>query len=109
MQQQMDDLDELSGDSDVDNTGYARRGIVVWPTFHHLPLGQEKTFYVYVHKDLGDFEGAQAIADADNEALAILNEYRIDELPVVDDDGRPVGVIDVQDLLGIKTVTDGED
>ncbi len=39
-----------------------------------------------------------------SEALAILNEYRIDELPVVDDDGRPVGVIDVQDLLGIKTV-----
>ena len=44
-----------------------------------------------------------------SEALAILNKYRIDELPVVDDDGRPVGVIDVQDLLGIKTVSDGED
>ena len=41
-----------------------------------------------------------------SEALAILNEYRIDELPVVDDNGRPVGVIDVQDLLGIKTVSD---
>lgn len=41
-----------------------------------------------------------------SEALAILNEYRIDELPVVDDGGRPVGVIDVQDLLGIKTVND---
>jgi len=44
-----------------------------------------------------------------SEALAVLNKYRIDELPVVDDDGRPVGVIDVQDLLGIKTVSDGED
>ena len=41
-----------------------------------------------------------------SEALAILNEYRIDELPVVDDDEHPVGVIDVQDLLGIKTVND---
>lgn len=41
-----------------------------------------------------------------SEALAILNEYRIDELPVVDDDGHPVGVIDVQDLLGMKTVSD---
>lgn len=41
-----------------------------------------------------------------SEALAILNEYRIDELPVVDDDEHPVGVIDVQDLLGIKTVDD---
>jgi len=42
-----------------------------------------------------------------SEALAILNEYRIDELPVLDAEDRPVGIIDVQDLLGIKTVTDG--
>lgn len=39
-----------------------------------------------------------------SKAIAVLNEYRIDELPVVDGDDRPVGVIDVQDLLGIKTV-----
>jgi len=44
-----------------------------------------------------------------SEAVAILNEYRIDELPVVDAEGRPVGVIDVQDLLGIKTVAAGRD
>ncbi len=41
------------------------------------------------------------------EALGILNANRIDELPVVDDTGRPVGIIDVQDLLGIKTVSNG--
>lgn len=39
-----------------------------------------------------------------SKALSILNEYRIDELPVLDDEDRPVGIIDVQDLLGIKTV-----
>jgi len=42
-------------------------------------------------------------------ALAILNKHRIDELPVVDAAERPVGIIDVQDLLGIKTVNDGRD
>ncbi len=41
-----------------------------------------------------------------SEAEAILNEFRIDELPVVDSDGKPVGVIDVQDLLGLKTLSD---
>ena len=45
--------------------------------------------------------------DLASEALAILNEYRIDELPVLDDAGRPVGVIDVQDLLGIKSLSAG--
>ncbi|HHH75584.1 MAG TPA: KpsF/GutQ family sugar-phosphate isomerase, partial [Phycisphaerae bacterium] len=39
-----------------------------------------------------------------SEALAILNQFRIDELPVVDDQHRPVGIIDVQDLVGLKTV-----
>ena len=39
-----------------------------------------------------------------SEALAILNQFRIDELPVVDDSHKPVGIIDVQDLVGLKTV-----
>ncbi len=33
------------------------------------------------------------------EALAILQAKRIDEIPVVDGAGRPVGLVDVQDLL----------
>jgi arabinose-5-phosphate isomerase len=44
-----------------------------------------------------------------SEALSILNEFRIDELPVVDEDHVPVGVIDVQDLLGIRTVSHARD
>jgi arabinose-5-phosphate isomerase len=38
------------------------------------------------------------------EATAIFHKYRIDELPVVDAAGRPVGLIDVQDILTIKIV-----
>jgi arabinose-5-phosphate isomerase len=38
------------------------------------------------------------------EALALFNKYRIDDLPVVDADGRPVGLIDVQDVVAIKVV-----
>jgi arabinose-5-phosphate isomerase len=41
-----------------------------------------------------------------SEAQAIMNRHRIDELPVLDDQSRPVGIIDVQDLLGIKSVSD---
>ena len=47
--------------------------------------------------------------DLASEALAVLNANRIDELPVVDEADRPVGIIDVQDLLGIKTLSDGRD
>jgi len=44
-----------------------------------------------------------------SEALAIMNKHRIDELPVLDEDHRPIGLIDVQDLLGIKTVNNGRE
>ena len=38
------------------------------------------------------------------EATAIFHKYRIDELPVVDAQDRPVGMIDVQDIVTIKMV-----
>ena len=37
-----------------------------------------------------------------SEAMAIFHKYRIDELPVVDEDLKPVGMIDVQDIVSIK-------
>jgi arabinose-5-phosphate isomerase len=39
-----------------------------------------------------------------SEATAIFHKYRIDELPVVDAEERPVGLIDVQDIVMIKVV-----
>lgn len=39
-----------------------------------------------------------------SEALAMLNRYKILELPVIDADGRPVGMIDVQDLVSLRIV-----
>ena len=38
------------------------------------------------------------------EATAIFHKFRIDELPVVDADNKPVGMIDVQDIVTIKVV-----
>jgi arabinose-5-phosphate isomerase len=37
-----------------------------------------------------------------SEAMAIMRDFRIDELPVVDEDNRPLGLIDVQDLVVLK-------
>jgi arabinose-5-phosphate isomerase len=38
------------------------------------------------------------------EALRTLESHRIDELPVVDAQGRAVGMLDVQDLLAVRTL-----
>ena len=39
-----------------------------------------------------------------SEATAIFHKYRIDELPVVNAEDQPVGLIDVQDIVMIKVV-----
>ena len=39
-----------------------------------------------------------------SEATALFHKYRIDELPVVDSNNHPVGLIDVQDIVTIKVV-----
>jgi arabinose-5-phosphate isomerase len=36
------------------------------------------------------------------EAERLLHEYRVDQMPVVDERGHPVGLIDVQDLLDTR-------
>jgi len=38
------------------------------------------------------------------EATAIFHKFRIDELPVVDAEDKPLGIIDVQDIVTIKVV-----
>ena len=38
------------------------------------------------------------------EAYRLLREKRIDQLPVVDDAGKPIGLVDVQDLLDARIV-----
>ena len=38
------------------------------------------------------------------DAVALVREFRSDEIPVVDDGGRPVGILDVQDLIALKVV-----
>ncbi|MBL8745909.1 MAG: KpsF/GutQ family sugar-phosphate isomerase [Phycisphaerae bacterium] len=40
------------------------------------------------------------------DAVRMVRENRQDEIPVVDDSGRPVGLLDVQDLVAIKVVED---
>ncbi len=39
-----------------------------------------------------------------SEAMAIFHKHRIDDLPVVDENDKPVGLIDVQDIVAIKIV-----
>lgn len=41
------------------------------------------------------------------DAVAMVREFRRDEIPVVDADHRPVGVLDVQDLIALRLIKSG--
>ncbi|MEO0483496.1 MAG: KpsF/GutQ family sugar-phosphate isomerase [Planctomycetota bacterium] len=38
------------------------------------------------------------------DAVLVVREHRQDEIPVIDQDGRPVGLLDVQDLIAMRLV-----
>ncbi len=40
------------------------------------------------------------------DAVAMFREYRADEIPIVDHDHKPIGMLDVQDLIAMKLVED---
>jgi arabinose-5-phosphate isomerase len=45
-----------------------------------------------------------------SEAMGVMKQYRIDELPVVDGEDRPIGLIDVQDLVVLRMLdVEGEE
>ena len=40
------------------------------------------------------------------DAVQMVREHRIDEIPVLDHSGKPLGLVDVQDLIAMKVVQD---
>jgi arabinose-5-phosphate isomerase len=46
------------------------------------------------------------IDDLVRDAQRVVRERRVDEIPVLDHEGRPVGLIDVQDLIAMKVVSE---
>jgi arabinose-5-phosphate isomerase len=50
----------------------------------------------------------RCLADTDlvRDAVRMVRERRVDEIPVVDADGRPIGILDIQDLVAMKVVSE---
>ena len=46
------------------------------------------------------------VTDLVRDAVQLIRERRLDEIPVLDTDGRPVGLVDVQDLISLKVVNE---
>ena len=88
----------------VDKTGKLT-GIITDADLRRLMTKQEHRAFEFKVADVMTTDCKRIRADAlASEATAIFHKYRIDELPVVDADDKPVGLIDVQDIVTIKVV-----
>lgn len=86
-----DDAGRLAGiftDSDL------RRLILRDPTEMDRPIATVMT------------RGPRTLVDSAlaRDAVAMFREHRQDEIPIIDDAGRPVGLLDVQDLIAMRLV-----
>ncbi len=80
-------------------------GIVTDADLRRLVTQQGQRAFQFKAGDIMTADCKRIRADAlAAEATAIFHKYRIDDLPVVDSDNRPVGLIDVQDIVTIKVV-----
>jgi len=80
-------------------------GIITDADLRRLVTKQGKQAFGFKAADIMTADCKKIRVDAlAAEATAIFHKYRIDDLPVVDADNRPVGLIDVQDIVTIKVV-----
>jgi len=80
-------------------------GIITDADLRRLMAKHGQKAFTYKARDIMTPNCKKIRADAlAAEATAIFHKYRIDDLPVVDAENIPVGLIDVQDIVTIKVV-----
>ncbi|MBX3363878.1 MAG: KpsF/GutQ family sugar-phosphate isomerase [Phycisphaeraceae bacterium] len=66
------------------------------------PAGLERPMHEVMTRSPRTIADTAVVADA----VRMVREFRQDEIPVVNAEGRPIGVLDVQDLVTLKLVAD---
>ncbi len=88
-----DDQGRMSG---IFTDGDLRRLLLHHPEQLERPISEVMT------RDPMSLSSSSMVRDA----VRLVRECRQDEIPVVDEEGRPVGLVDVQDLIAMKVVQD---
>lgn len=89
----VDDLDRLAG---IFTDGDLRRLVLRDPQAMERPIGTVMT----------PRPQHLSVDDLVRDAVRLVRERRLDEIPVLDRSGKPVGLVDVQDLIAMKVVSE---
>lgn len=84
--QQVEDLEELTIGDDVDENFFTKKGVLIFPTYLRVGIGEIRPLTFYVNRALFDKEGQEVKVESDNNAITILDSpFKIRHHPKKDD------------------------
>lgn len=72
--QQIEDFEEISSDDEIDDEMFAKKGVLIYPTYANIILNKVRTFGLYVNKNLFNKDIVDVTINADSNAISILDK-----------------------------------
>ncbi len=73
LRRQLEEMQELTQGEDVDKTAFAKQGVLIYPTYLNVALGQERSLTYYANAMLLRNGNASVNVQADDPALRVLD------------------------------------
>lgn len=71
--QQIEELEELTIDDKVDEQFFSKKGVLIFPTYLNVAIGQIRSLTFYVNRSLFDKEGQEMMVISDDGAVSVLD------------------------------------
>ncbi|MGA2158973.1 MAG: hypothetical protein ABSG90_07125 [Dehalococcoidia bacterium] len=72
LKQQLEDTQELGQSEDVDKEAFTKEGVLIFPTYLKLAVGDQRTLSYYAKSSLVSEKTIQVMVEADDPGLAVL-------------------------------------
>ena len=73
LSQQIEDLDSGVTEDEVDEEAFAKKGVLIYPTYANVAIGNIRTFGVYVNRKIFNKESADITLKSDSPAIEFLS------------------------------------
>ncbi len=71
--QQVEELEELTIDDKVDKDFFSKRGVLIFPTYLNIAIGQIRSLTFYVDRSILDKDGHEVMVTSDDPAVSVLD------------------------------------
>jgi len=72
LKRQLEELEDVTKDDDVDKSAFAKQGVLIFPTYLNVAIGQERALTYYVKSQLVDDYNKEIVIEVDDPALTVL-------------------------------------